>query len=80
MNKTIVGLGILVLLAGAVLYLYPATPNQSTLSQTIYPYREYGLILSGVGIVVLVAGLAIPKRKRYAPPSVGRGQDIRTQC
>jgi hypothetical protein len=74
MNGAIVGLGILVLLAGLFLCFYWVEYSQTMLGVTIstwveYPYREYGFILVLVGIIVLVVGLAIPKKSAQSIPS-----------
>jgi hypothetical protein len=50
-NKTIVGLDILVLIVGVALWLYP-----------VNPYHQFGFILFLAGIIVLIVGLAIPKK------------------
>ena len=77
MNGAIVGLGILVLIVGVVLWAYPVEYSYSILGKTVstwveYPYRDYGFIVSLMGIIVLVVGLAIPKKserseERQAP-------------
>jgi ribosomal protein S27AE len=72
MKGSIVGLGILVLVIGVILCLYPVEYTYSILGTPIrtwieYPYREYGFILFVVGVVVLVVGLAIPKQVEERP-------------
>ena len=57
MKRAIVGLGILVLLVGIVLWLFPGF--FATFLGREYPYHDYGFGLSLAGIVVLVIGLAL---------------------
>ena len=57
MKRAIVVLGILTLLAGVVLWLFPSF--LATVLGREYPYRYYGFGLSLAGIVVLVIGLAV---------------------
>ena len=74
MKGSIVGLSILVLAIGAFLCFYPVEYGYRIGEVTLYawveyPYRDYGFILSLVGIAVLVVGLAIPKKVgRSVPP------------
>ena len=56
MNRAIVGLGILILLVGVVLWFSPGFLANYLGRE--YPYHNYGLILSLAGLVVLVIGLA----------------------
>ena len=57
MKRVIVGLGILILLVGVVLWLSPGF--LATFLGREYPFHNYGFILSLAGIVVLVIGLAM---------------------
>jgi hypothetical protein len=52
MNRSIVGLGLFVLIVGVPLWLYPEDP-----------YHRFGFILTLAGTVALIVGLAIPKKK-----------------
>ena len=51
MNRSIVGLSLVVLVVGGPLWLYQEDP-----------YHKFGFILSLVGTIVLIVGLAIPKK------------------
>jgi len=62
MKGSIVGLGILVLVLGVILWSYQV--KYTLMWGTFYveyPYREYGFILFLVGVLIIVVGLAIPK-------------------
>jgi len=63
MKGSIVGLGILVLVLGVILWSYQVryTLGMWGTIYVDYPYREYGFILFLVGVLVIVVGLAIPK-------------------
>ena len=52
MNRSIVGLSLVVLVVGGPLWLYQEDP-----------YHKFGFILSLVGTIVLIVGLAIPKKR-----------------
>jgi hypothetical protein len=52
MNRSIVGLSILLLIFGVPLWLYPEDP-----------YHRFGFILSLAGTTLLIAGLAISKKR-----------------
>jgi len=70
MKGSIVGLGILVLVLGVILWLYRVEYTLWGMTVSVrYPYREYGFILFLVGVLVIVVGLAIPKyvEKRPTP-------------
>lgn len=56
MKRAVVGLGILTLLVGVVLWLFPGFLDRFLGRE--YPYRLFGLGLSLAGLVVLVIGLA----------------------
>jgi len=74
MNRAVAALGILVLIAGIALIVYPVTNSYSVLGQpiysyTTYPYQDYGAILTIVGLIALIVGFAIPNRQGVpAPP------------
>ena len=51
MNRSIVGLSILVLAMGLPLWLYPKDP-----------YHRFGFILTLAGTITLIVSLAIPKK------------------
>jgi len=53
MNRSIVGLSILVLAMGLPLWLYPEDP-----------YHRFGFILTLAGTIALIVGLAVPKKGR----------------
>ena len=57
MKRAIVGLGILILLVGVVLWFSPGF--LATYLGREYAYHNYGFILSLAGILVLVIGLAM---------------------
>ena len=52
MNRLIVGVSLLVLVVGVPLWLYPEDP-----------YHRFGFIFTVAGIIVLIAGLAIQKKR-----------------
>ena len=52
MNRALLGLGILVLIVGVPLWLYPEDP-----------YHRLGFILSLAGTILLIVGLALPRKR-----------------
>jgi len=69
MKGSIVGLGILVLVIGVILWLYRVEYTLWAITVSVYPYQVYGFILFLVGVLIIVVGLAIPKyvEKRPSP-------------
>jgi len=77
MKGSIVGLGILVLVIGVILWLYRVEYTLwGMVVRVEYPYREYGFILLVVGVLVLVVGLAIPKYAEKRPSPAPSPQPI----
>jgi hypothetical protein len=67
MNGAIVGLGMVLLIAGAFLFLYSVTYTEPVFGVTLitrveYPYRNYSLFLFFFGILALIMGLVMSKK------------------
>lgn len=67
MNGTTVGLGIILLMAGAFLFLYSVTYTEPVFGVTLitrveYPYRNYSFFFLFFGIVGLFIGLVMSKK------------------
>jgi len=67
MNGTVVGLGIVLLIAGAFFFLYSVTYAEPVFGVTLitrvdYPYRNYSFFLFFFGILALIMGLVMSKK------------------
>ena len=67
MNGAMVGLGIVLLIAGAFLFLYSVTYTEPVFGVTLitrvdYPYRNISFFLFFFGILALIMGLVMFKK------------------
>ena len=82
MKGSIFGLGLLVLIIGGLMWIYPESyyiPFVGTL--TYYPYRDYGTIACLVGVLIMVVGLAVSGEKRQQlRPSIPEKVRVCPKC
>ena len=65
MRIVVVGLSIPIFCAGLIAYAYTEELVYSGITQVIgYPYRDLGLVLLALSVVILIVGFALPTPKK----------------
>ena len=64
MKTSVVLLGCFVIVVGVILCFMTADYNWYGVTWTEYPYRDYGILASLAGILVILGGLIMSEKKK----------------